>query len=83
VHEAGFARCARCALRHSVVWRAALGMLPRSRHCCARNTAADTTRQDAATMLHSHHTPPAGVWTKDIKMRTNLGQPQINKIIKV
>jgi hypothetical protein len=24
-----------------------------------------------------------GVWTKDLKMRTNLGQPQINKIIKV
>lgn len=25
---------------------------------------------------------PSGIWTRDIKMKTNLGQPQVNKIIK-
>lgn len=25
----------------------------------------------------------AGIWTRDIKMRTNMSQPQITKILKV
>lgn len=37
--------------------------------------------------MHWHTSPPAckytGVWTKDLKIRTNLAQPQITKILKV
>ena len=28
------------------------------------------------------HTPPPGVWTKDLKVRTNLAQAQITRILK-
>lgn len=32
---------------------------------------------------HSLHSCLAGVWTKDMRIRTNLAQPQITKILKV